>query len=85
MRECPKGFSVCFHCNQTGHRKAECLQLLQGSAQGSAPAARVTEVRPVKAKAPKARGRAFQLTAEEVRTAPDVVAGMYFSFHLLFN
>ena len=58
----------------------ECPQLLQGSA----PAARATEVRPVKAEAPKARGRAFQLTAEEVRAAPDVVAGMYslFIFYL---
>ena len=57
-RDCPKGFSVCFHCNQTGHRKAECPQL-QRSAQGSAPAVRATETRPVKAEAPKARGRVF--------------------------
>ena len=71
-RDCPKGFSVCFHCNQTGHRKAECPQLRQGSA----PIARTTETRPVKVKAPRAPGRAFQLTAEEVRAAPDVVAGM---------
>ncbi|KAL7584909.1 uncharacterized protein LOC128127083 [Lactuca sativa] len=70
-RECPKGFMVCFHCNQTGHRKAECPQLRQGSA----PVARTTETRPVKVEAPRARGRAFQLTAEEVRAAPDVVAG----------
>ena len=20
-KDCPKGFAVCFHCNQTGHRK----------------------------------------------------------------
>ena len=76
-KDFPKGFMVCFHCNQTGHRKAECPQLHQGSAQGSAHAAKVTKVRPVKAEAPKARGRAFQLTAEEVRVAPDVVASMY--------
>ena len=52
----------------------------QGSAHGSAPSARVTEVRPVKAESLRAHGRAFQLTAEEVRAAPDVVAGMYFLF-----
>ena len=38
----------------------------------------------MKAEAPKARGRAFQLTAEEVRVAPDVVAGMY-SFVFYFD
>lgn len=37
----------------------------------------------MKAEALKARGRAFQLTAEEVHTAPDVVAGMYSIFYLL--
>ena len=78
-KDCPKGFAVCFHCNQTGHWKAECPQL-RGASQGSAPAAaRVTESRPVKAETPRARGRAFQLTAEEVRAAPDVVAGMFLS------
>ena len=86
-KDCPKGFVVCFHCNQTGHQKAEC-PLLRGSAQGasqeSVPAAiRASDSRPVKIETPKARGRAFQLTAEEVRAAPDVVAGMY-SFMYLF-
>ena len=76
-KDCPKGFAVCFHCNQTGHRKAECPQL-RGAPQGSAPAAiRATESRPMKTEAPRARGRAFQLTAEEVRAAPDVVAGTF--------
>ena len=86
-KDCPKGFAVCFHCNQTRHRKAECPQLQgssQGAPQGSAPTAiRATESRPVKAEAPRAPGRAFQLTTEEVRAAPDVVAGMY-SFVYLF-
>ena len=82
-KDCPKGFAVCFHCNQTGHRKAECPQLWgspQGASLGSAPAlVRATESQPVKAEALKARGRAFQLSTEEVRAAPDVVAGMYSS------
>ena len=38
----------------------------------------------MKAEAPRARGRAFQLTAEEVRAAPDVVAGMYFFMFFFF-
>ena len=27
-KDCPTGFAVYFHCNQNGHRKAECPQLL---------------------------------------------------------
>lgn len=78
VKDCPKGFAICFHCNQTGHRKPECPQIIQGSAQGSAPAALLaTDSRPVKAEVLRARGRAFQLTGEEVRVAPDVVAGTY--------
>ena len=77
--DCPKGFAVCFHCNQTGHRKVECPHLVQGSDQGSAPTAlHAVDVRPVKTKAPKARRRAFQLTAKEVRATPNVVVGTYF-------
>ena len=78
-RDCPKGFMVCFHCNQTGHRKAECPQLRQGAT----PTTRTTETRPAKVEAPRARGRAFQLTAEEVRAAPDVVAGMLSFMYLI--
>ena len=57
-KDCPKGFAVCFHYNQTGHRKVECPQLrgtTQGAPQGSSPAAiRAAESRPVKAEVPKA-------------------------------
>ena len=41
---------------------------------------RITDGRPVRAEPPKAQGRAFQLTSEEARAAPDVVAGMFLSF-----
>ncbi|XP_052622528.1 uncharacterized protein LOC111921122 [Lactuca sativa] len=74
-KDIPKGFSVYFHCKHTGHRKAECPQLTQRLAQASAPTAlRVTDGRPWKAEALSARGRAFQLTVEEVRATHDVVA-----------
>ena len=85
-KDCPKGYSVCFHCNQTGHRKAECTQLTQGPSQTSAPAAlRVIDGHPGKAKAPRARGRAFQLTAEEFPTTPDVVVGTYLLIHVILR
>ena len=77
-KDCPKGFSVCFHCNQTSHRKAKCPQQVQGPVQGFVPTyVRESERQPVKAETPKDRGKAIQLTTEEVRAAPDVVAGMY--------
>ena len=84
-RDCPKGFSVCFHCNQMGYRKVECPKLIQGSTQGSAPTAiRATDSQSVKNETSRAHGRAFQLTTEEVRASPDLVAGMYFPLFLLF-
>ena len=43
---------------------------------------RDTDVRQVKVEVSKARGRAFQLTAEEVHTAPNVVADTYFLIYL---
>ena len=78
VNDCPKGFSVCFHYNQTGHRKAEFPQLIQGSAQAPAPAAlHVTDGQSGKVKVPRARGRDFPLTAEDVRAAHDIVVGIY--------
>ena len=48
--------------------------------QAAAPATlRITDGRPVRTEPPKAQGRAFQLTAEEARAAPNVVAGTFLS------
>ena len=44
---------------------------------------RITDGSQGRAEPPKARGRAFQLTAEEAKTTPDVVAGMFLSFYLI--
>ena len=86
MRDYPKGFVVCFHYNQTSHRKVECPQLLQGSVQGFASTAtRATESRPVKVEVPRVRRRAFQLTAEEVCASPDAMAGMYSLFYSILS
>ncbi|CAH1445284.1 unnamed protein product [Lactuca virosa] len=64
-----------------GHLKANCPLLAAKPAQAPAPTTlRITDGRPVRAEPPKAQGRAFQLTAEEARAAPDVVAGMFLSF-----
>ena len=58
--------------------EGECRQLVQGSKQGSALAAlRVSASLPTKTETPRVRRRAFQLTAEEVRAAPNVVDGTF--------
>ena len=53
--------------------------MLTASAPVKAPAPatlRITDGRQAKAEAPVVRRRAFQLTTEEARAAPDVVTGM---------
>ena len=70
---------LCFHYNQRGHKKANCPQLTAASVpvKALAPATlRITDGRQGKAEAPVVRSRAFQLTTEEARAAPDVVTGM---------
>ena len=67
--------------------KTNCSQLTAKPAQGSAPAAmRIGDGRLAKVEPLKAQGHTFQLTAEEAKAAPDVVAGMFLFllFHLLF-
>ena len=45
---------------------------------------RLTDRRHVKAEPPKDRGHAFQLTTEDAKVAPYVVAGMSLSFTSFF-
>ena len=77
---------LCFHCNQRGHKKANCPQLT-ASAPVKAPAPatlRITDGRQGKAEAPVVRSQAFQLTTEEARVEPDVVTGMILSLYFIF-
>ena len=54
------------------------------SVQAPTPATlRLTDGSQGRAEPPKAPGRAYQLVAEEIRTAPEVTAGMSFSYLLL--
>ncbi|KAI3522318.1 hypothetical protein L1887_11858 [Cichorium endivia] len=55
--------------------------LKTGGVQAPTPATlRITDGRQGRAEAPKGKGRAFQLTAEEACTAPDVVTGTFLSY-----
>ena len=77
---------ICFHCNQRGHKRANCPQLTV-SAPVKAPAPstlQITDGRQGKAEALVVRSRAFQLTTEEARAAPDVVTGMILSLYFIF-
>lgn len=72
------GALICFHYNQTGHKKADCQQLSGGVARAPTPTTlRITDGREGKTEALMVKIRAFQLTVEEARAAPYVVTGMY--------
>ena len=61
--------------------KADRLHLASRAVQTPAPATlRIIDGRQGKAEAPKARGRAFQLIAEEARATPVVMASMYYLY-----
>ena len=77
---------LCFHYNQRGHKKANCPQLTAAAlVKAPAPTALwIMDGRQGKAEAPVVRSRAFQLTTEEARAAPDVVTGMILSLYSYF-
>ena len=83
MRDCKEGLRLCFNCGQGGHLKNECPHpKASGSGGGNmrAPAPstlRITDGRSGTADTQSARGRAFQMTAEEAHAAPKAVTGTY--------
>ena len=75
-----QGMRLCYHCNQVGHMRANFPLHTAKPVQAAAPATlRITDGRSDRTEPPKAQCRAFHLTAEEARVAPDVVAGMFLS------
>lgn len=78
-KDYPKGIRGCFNCNQTDHMRSQCPQLASRMVQALAPMiVCITNGWRGKAEVSMARGRAFQLTAEEVRATLEVMAGMSF-------
>ncbi|KAJ9541386.1 hypothetical protein OSB04_027892 [Centaurea solstitialis] len=77
-RECKETAKICFHCYQSGHIKSNCPQLKGAPVQAPAPTTlRITYGTTTGRSGPTTRGRAFQLTAEEAQTAPDVITGIF--------
>ncbi|KAJ9558488.1 hypothetical protein OSB04_013102 [Centaurea solstitialis] len=84
IRDCKQGLRLCFNCGQGGHLKNECPHPKTGGTGGGnvrAPAPstfRITDGRGGTADTQPARGRAFQMTAEEAQAAPKAVTGTFF-------
>ncbi|KAJ9546791.1 hypothetical protein OSB04_019334 [Centaurea solstitialis] len=77
-RDCKETVKTCFHCYQPGHIKPNCPQLKGAPVQAPAPMTlRITDGTTTGRSRSTTRGRAFQLTAEEAQTAPDVITGIF--------
>ncbi|KAJ9544814.1 hypothetical protein OSB04_024521 [Centaurea solstitialis] len=76
-RDCKETAKICFHCYQPGHIKPDCPQLKRAPALVAAPATLMITDGTNKGKSGATRGRAFQMTAEEAQTAPDVITGVF--------
>ncbi|KAJ9563234.1 hypothetical protein OSB04_008394 [Centaurea solstitialis] len=91
ISDCKQGLRLCFNCGQGGHLKNECPHPKASGASGGnvrAPAPstlHITNGRSGTADTQSARGRAFQMTAEEAHAAPKSVTGTFFvnSMHAL--
>ncbi|KAJ9557738.1 hypothetical protein OSB04_012352 [Centaurea solstitialis] len=77
-KDCKETARLCFHCYQPGHIKPDCPQLKKTPALAPAPATLMITDGTTKGKSgATTRGRAFQLTAEEAQSAPDVITGVF--------
>ncbi|KAK1435339.1 hypothetical protein QVD17_01100 [Tagetes erecta] len=86
---CPSPINVCYNCNRPGHLRSQCPQLQRGDGNKMyhKPVQAIGGIK--KEESSNARGRAFQITAEEAKVIPDVVTGTFpinnFPAHVLFD
>ncbi|XP_023757688.2 uncharacterized protein LOC111906194 [Lactuca sativa] len=89
-----QGCGQCAKCwrfhDGTGHKKGDCPRLQGGGGAVAAPAPATVRINDSqRVDAPAVKRRAFQLTTEEARAAPDVVVGTFLvngmSVHVLFD
>ncbi|KAJ9557756.1 hypothetical protein OSB04_012370 [Centaurea solstitialis] len=76
-KSCPKKDRACYSCGVFGHRQLECPRIRQEESKASIQRPVMGGVSSQKEEVPKARARAFQITAEEARDEPDVVTGIF--------
>lgn len=73
---CPQREDACYLCGVLGHRQRNCPRGKREESKASVQ--RLTTSGPsVQKEVPKARARAFQITAEEARDEPDLVIGTF--------
>ena len=70
-RDCSTRGLVCFECNEPGHLRRYCPELMKG--QTGASSGSIAR----KDNPPRASGRAFQMGTKEARETADVVPGTF--------
>ncbi|KAJ9544983.1 LOW QUALITY PROTEIN: hypothetical protein OSB04_024690 [Centaurea solstitialis] len=76
-KSCPKRDRACYSCGVFGHRQLECPRMRREESKASIQRPAMGGVSSQKEEVPKARARAFQITAEEARDEPDVVTSIF--------
>ncbi|KAJ9556951.1 hypothetical protein OSB04_011565 [Centaurea solstitialis] len=72
-KRCPKRDRACYSCGVFGHRQLECPRMKREESKASIQRPAMGGALSQKEEVPKARARAFQITAKEARDEPDVV------------
>ncbi|KAJ9562454.1 hypothetical protein OSB04_007614 [Centaurea solstitialis] len=75
---CPKRDRTCYTCGVYGHRHSNCPNAKREESKASVQQSVARGSSAQKEEVPRARARAFQITAEEAREDPDVVTGIFF-------
>ena len=68
---------TCYLCGDIGHRQRECPRYKPEESKGSVRRPSTSGASRQKEEVPRARARAFQITAEEAQDIPDVVTGIF--------
>ncbi|KAJ9561903.1 hypothetical protein OSB04_007063 [Centaurea solstitialis] len=74
---CPRKEEACYSCGVLGHKQRNCPRGKGAESKASVQRPMMGGASSQKKEVPKARARAFQITAEEARDEPDVVTGIF--------